>query len=167
MIELIIGYPNSGKSEYAEAEVIRLAANNKKYYLATMIPFGEDGLKRVEKHRLQRQGKGFETIEKARAIHEIDDLQATGTVLIECLSNLLANELYASDNIDKTDELIVEDIVNEIMLLSEKLANTIIVSNEFAEDAEGYDESTRRYVKLMQKLNEELSLKVNKTYRIK
>ena len=63
MTVLIIGYPESGKSELAENMVMEMAAPGDRVYLATMIPYGDEGASRVEKHRKMREGKGFETIE--------------------------------------------------------------------------------------------------------
>ena len=68
MLIIITGVSGSGKSEYAEQICCRLAGDNKKYYVATMQPFGEEGRIRIEKHKRQREGKGFETIEQYQNI---------------------------------------------------------------------------------------------------
>ena len=52
MMILVVGSPDSGKSVKAEELAAELSGNEKKIYLATMIPFGEEGAARVEKHRL-------------------------------------------------------------------------------------------------------------------
>ena len=43
MTVLIIGTPDSGKSEKAEEIALSLSQGKKKYYIATMIPYGEAG----------------------------------------------------------------------------------------------------------------------------
>ena len=48
MLIIITGVSGSGKSEYAEQICCRLAGDNKKYYVATMQPFGEEGRIRIE-----------------------------------------------------------------------------------------------------------------------
>ena len=53
MLIIITGVSGSGKSEYAEQICCRLARDNKKYYVATMQPFGEEGRIRIEKHKRQ------------------------------------------------------------------------------------------------------------------
>ena len=68
MLIMVTGVSSSGKSEYAEQISCQLAKDNKKYYVATMYPYGEDGRSRVKKHKLQRDGKGFETIEQYQNI---------------------------------------------------------------------------------------------------
>ena len=50
MITLIIGTPGSGKSRKAEDIIESLSGGAEKIYVATMIPFGEDGNKRIEKY---------------------------------------------------------------------------------------------------------------------
>ncbi|WP_029231688.1 bifunctional adenosylcobinamide kinase/adenosylcobinamide-phosphate guanylyltransferase [Butyrivibrio sp. VCB2006] len=96
MIYLIIGTQNSGKSALAE-ELSVSTGDEHRIYLATMKVYDEDGLKRIEKHRKQREGKGFFTIEKeygiAEVLDEIESPKAT-TVLLECVSNLVGNEMY-------------------------------------------------------------------------
>ena len=65
MLHLIIGGSGSGKSEYAENQAVLLSKKEdlSLYYIATMKPFGEEGKRRVERHRRLRSGKGFFTIE--------------------------------------------------------------------------------------------------------
>ncbi len=73
MLVLVIGGGGSGKSAYAEALACRLSPQNKqgkRYYLATMEVYGEEGRKRVAKHRRAREGKNFITIEQKRNLTE-------------------------------------------------------------------------------------------------
>ena len=62
MIYLVSGASGSGKSLFAEN--ISCSYEGRKLYLATMENESEAAKKRIEKHRMMRQGKGFETIEK-------------------------------------------------------------------------------------------------------
>ena len=64
MLVLVIGGSASGKSAFAEdiAESIRDRGGNK-YYLAFMKNDSEAAAKRIERHRMLRQGKGFVTLE--------------------------------------------------------------------------------------------------------
>ena len=52
MLIMVTGVSGSGKSEYAEQISCQLAKDNKKYYVATMYPYGEDGRSKVKKHKL-------------------------------------------------------------------------------------------------------------------
>ena len=58
MFRLITGGSGSGKSEYAESEVERLAhltESEEKYYIATMFPYGEETLQKIRRHQQMRQ----------------------------------------------------------------------------------------------------------------
>ena len=95
MLAVITGGSGSGKSEYAESVATSLAKRDglPLYYIATMRPFGAEGMWRVERHRKLRAGKGFETIECYVNLKE-QTLPEKGVVLLECMSNLTANEMF-------------------------------------------------------------------------
>ena len=61
MMILVTGGASSGKSAYAEQVACALPAPH--FYLAAMKPFGEEGARRIARHRALRAGKGFITIE--------------------------------------------------------------------------------------------------------
>ena len=62
MFILITGGSGSGKSEFAEAQILRLS-REKRIYLATMKCFDEESKKRIARHRKMRAEKQFETVE--------------------------------------------------------------------------------------------------------
>ena len=66
MMVLVIGGSGSGKSEFAEREACVLGGEygGRKYYVAAMRVFDEEGQRKVERHRRMRMGKGFDTIEQ-------------------------------------------------------------------------------------------------------
>ena len=101
MFHLITGGSGSGKSEYAEQKLMEYAShskrNKKRYYIATMMPFGKETEEKIARHRRLRAGKGFETIEcytDLKKAAEILQTKETGSVLLECMSNLVANEMW-------------------------------------------------------------------------
>ena len=51
MMVVVTGASGSGKSEYAEGVAVKLAGKGDLYYLATMRVYGEEGVRRVERHR--------------------------------------------------------------------------------------------------------------------
>ncbi len=158
MIVLIIGKPDSGKSVRAEKIAMELSENGKRIYLATMIPFGEAGEKRVQKHRRMREGKGFETIECPTDIIEAlgdENELMDATCLLECVSNLVGNEMHKDGQNSWSDEELVDKITSDIKAVSAKSKHFVIVTNRF--DAEpAFDEDTLRYISLLDKVNEAL-----------
>ncbi|MCR5104198.1 MAG: bifunctional adenosylcobinamide kinase/adenosylcobinamide-phosphate guanylyltransferase [Eubacterium sp.] len=161
MIYLVIGTQNSGKSELAEKLSLETGDSNR-FYIATMKIYDEAGLQRVEKHRKMRDGKGFITIEQEYNITEVlklIDNPKEATVLIECISNLVGNEMYENkDNKDLKEQKseFVNSVAEDIKVVADSVNNTIIVTNEYESNAKGYDDETRLYVQLLNNVNEEI-----------
>ena len=166
MITLVVGKSNSGKSALAEKLALE-TGDEKVYYLATMNVMDDAGRERVIKHRKQREGKGFITIEKQRDIAGILDDKSDAcksTVLLECVSNLVANYIFDDPGADIDLESVAVNVSEEIRNLSGKVHNLIIVTNEYDKDGEGYDESTRNYVETLSKVNELIRKYCDKVY---
>ena len=164
MIILVIGKPDSGKSLIAEDIVCGLS-DKKRYYLATMLIYDKAGIERIKKHRSQREGKNFVTIEVPyridRALDMIDEPD-NSAVLLECIANLVGNEMYENpdrNKLCKPDMDLMTGFTDEIFKDIEKLAKNVrdlvIVTNEYKPD-ENCDEMTRLYIDLIDMLNEKL-----------
>lgn len=161
MMTLIIGGSGSGKSAFAEqyaAELSRQAAGETMYYLATMQVFDREGEKKVERHRMMRSGKGFITVEQPVRIEEACRKMETvrgkkgSLALLECMSNLTANEMFSGTCMRKQDE-VVESVLSGIRVLKEQLDHLVIVSNNVFEDGCTYDESTMEYIRALGEIN--------------
>jgi len=144
-IQLIYGPNGSGKSKYAEDAA--MAAGEKRIYLATMVSQNEENEKRIEKHRLQRQDKGFRTVELGWGIGEIP-MEEDAVVLLEDASNLVANGIFAYG---ADAEIALQDIIK----LAEKCKKLIVVSIGGL-SAEGYDGETAYYIGQLNELNRRL-----------
>lgn len=155
---MIIGGSGSGKSAYAEDYAISLSGENQKYYIATMQIYDAEGEKKVERHRMLRSGKGFSTIEQPVDIERAVQKMKTGekTALLECISNLTANEMFAKE-VPGTEEMITEKIVSGIGTLKKELSHLVIVSNNVFEDGKMYDDTTMAYIRAMGRINEKLA----------
>ena len=159
MFQLIYGGSGSGKSEYAESLVVR-EKEGKRYYVATMQVYDEESRKRVERHRAMRAGKKFDTIECEKEIARVcsSGITRKDTVLIECLSNLVANEMFSSDGDTFPDaELLAEQIFQGLCKIREACGNLIIVSNDIFSDGEQYDESVEQYIRALGILHQLIS----------
>ena len=155
---LIIGGSGSGKSAYAEDYMVSISEDRKKYYIATMQIYDEEGKRKVERHRMLRGGKGFSTIEqpvdigKAAEKMEAEDR----TALLECVSNLTANEMFSGE-VPGTEEVITEKSVGGIAVLNRELTHLVIVSNNVFEDGNVYDKTTMAYIRAMGRINQKLA----------
>ena len=168
MITLIIGTPDSGKSRLAEDMALELSGDRKRIYIATMIPFGEEGKKRIVRHRKMREGKGFSTLECPLVSDILDAEQRFGgaTCLLECMSNLVGNEMHTEEGRFKSDEELIKGIVLAVSTISNEASDLIIVSNEFKKDDPLYDEDTKKYVRLMHETNNELKKHADRTIEL-
>ena len=160
-IILVTGGSGSGKSEFAEnlAAVLKNRFKTEKmYYIATMKPYGEEGAKRVQKHRRQRRGKGFETIECYTA-RQNRPMSPNGVVLLECMSNLVANELFDEKNKNAADDIL--SFIKEIDCKA-----IVIVTNEIFSDGILYDEETVEYIKILGEINQRLAQIANAVFEV-
>ena len=159
MMILVIGGSGSGKSSYAEEIVCSVSGEDmKKYYLATMQIFDEEGRKKVERHRKLRSGKGFLTIEQpteiGRSIEKMD--AGRKIVLLECISNLTANEMFAGEN-PQLEIQVIHNVVSGLSMLKENTTNLVVVSNNVFEDGIVYEQTTMDYIHAMGEINQRLA----------
>ena len=90
---LVSGANDSGKSRWAERYLSGYPGE--KYYIATMVPETEETRRRIEKHRRQRAGLGFHTLELPEDV-ENAPVSPNSAVLLEDVSNLLGNARFQS-----------------------------------------------------------------------
>lgn len=166
MITLIVGGSGSGKSAYAEELLDDFSG--KKFYLATMQVFDGEGQKKVDVHRRKRAGKGFVTIEQCRNIGEIRkklESNEKQALLLECVSNLVANEMF-TENGQQSADVVAEKVVSDIMSLADQLAEYVIVSNNVFEDGITYDEGTMEYLNALAQINVSLAERADQTVEV-
>ena len=160
MMAVVTGGSGSGKSAFAEK--LALSLNGKGYiYLATMIPWDGECRRKIERHRAMRAEKGFVTVEKYRDIHEAE-IPGQSTVLLECMSNLAANELFDGREIQRgrereRAEQTAEKIVMGIKEILRKTENLVVVTNEVFSDGNRYDRETECYRRLLGRINETMA----------
>lgn len=152
MIHIITGGSGSGKSAYAEGQVMA-AGTGKRIYIATMIPYGEDGRQRVERHRRLRREKQFETVECYTHLEKLS-LPSEGIVLLECMSNLVANEVF---EIDGAGDRTVDAVYQGVCRLAQQVRHLFIVTNEVFSDGITYDPETMRYLFYLGQVNQRLA----------
>lgn len=152
MLTLVIGGAASGKSEYAERLVLH-AGNGPRVYIATMEPFDEESLQRIEKHRRMRAGKGFQTLECYTDLASAQ-VPSGSTVLLECVSNLCANEVFSPAG--SGDEA-ARSILRGVEHLRRQCGELIVVSNDLASGGSLYEGDTLRYLEILGTVNQELA----------
>lgn len=162
MFHVVTGGSGSGKSAYAEETICMLKERTNSrylYYIATMVPYGKEAEERIWRHRQMRQGKGFESIEcftNLDGLVQIDERlsqEATADgvcVLLECMSNLAANELYLDTG---AKERTVEVILQGIQHLQERCRGLVVVTNEVFSELSPKTEEMQKYLQVMGRIN--------------
>ncbi|MFR8548470.1 MAG: bifunctional adenosylcobinamide kinase/adenosylcobinamide-phosphate guanylyltransferase [Lachnospiraceae bacterium] len=161
MLHLITGGSGSGKSGYAERQV-QMAGPGRRIYIATMIPYGEDGRQRVERHRKLRREKNFETVECYTGLGSLS-LPADAIVLLECMSNLVANEIFEPDG---AHERTIQTVLEGVDHLLGQVQSLFIVTNEIFSDGMTYDEETRRYLSCLGAVNQALAARADQVTEV-
>lgn len=158
MMTLIIGGSGSGKSAFAEDYLLSVSEDRKKYYIATMQVCDAESREKVNRHRRLRGGKGFVTIEQPADIERAAEKMegAEVTALLECVSNLTANEMFSGET-PETKEAVAAKIVEGIESLDRRVSRLVIVSNNVFEDGKVYDTATTEYIRVMGSINEKLA----------
>ena len=149
MIIVVIGGSGSGKSEFAENLAVQLDQDNL-VYIATMQPNGEEARKRIERHQKLRQDKNFKSVECYSDLDTMSIPQGA-TVLLECMSNLVANEMFSEADVLETVASKVERGIRNLIYHS---GNLIIVTNNVFDDGLRYDSVTLEYMKTLAQINQ-------------
>ncbi len=161
MFLLVTGASGSGKSAFAEEQVVKLS-KGPRIYLATMMCFDEESQNRILRHRKMRESKNFETIECYMGLENLV-LSKEATVLLECMSNLTANEMYDPLGAgEETPKRILKGISN----LKNQVKNLCVVTNEVFSDGMEYDAETVRYLSYLGKINCEMAKMADEVYEI-
>lgn len=159
MLELVTGGSGSGKSAYAESRICEYNRQAPKplFYIATMFPYGEETEKKIERHRILRKGKGFETLEwyTGLKLHLEEGSLQGSDVLLECMSNLVANEMYMESGAGcHADQAILEGIQE----LNRQCANVVIVTNEVFSESVPDSPEMKEYKRILGKINREIAI---------
>lgn len=159
MLILVSGGSGSGKSEFAESLVVS-SGLSERIYLATMQVWDEESVRRVERHRQMRAGKGFATLECPTGLDRLE-VPAHSAVLLEDLSNLSANEYFSSDRDGAFDRVLagIERAAARADLL-------VVVTNELFSDGVRYDPETAAYLELLAGLNRAIAAQADQVYEV-
>lgn len=100
-----------------------------------------------------RQGKGFETVECYTGLDKIR-LPENCTVLLECMSNLVANEMFQEEG---AHENTVEAVLKGVRHIREQAGNLVIVTNEIFSEAADYQGETELYQEYLGQINQKIA----------
>ena len=179
MVRFVYGGSGSGKSAFAEQLVLSCGAE-RKYYVATMKVYGEEGRRKVARHQKLREGKGFVTIEQqtcigsaARQIQQGAKLALQGAVasggkcavLLECVMNLVANEMFTPEGVVAESEVVAR-VVEGLGELFSAADDVVVVSGNVFCDGVEYEESTKSYMRALAAVNAFVAQKADESFEV-
>ena len=136
MIELVVGGARSGKSRYAEQQM--LETGKQRIYLATAEPLDEEMERRIETHR-QRRASGWTTVEEplhlGSTLTRIDGPDRC--ILVDCLTLWVSNLLHAGPAIslrEKKQELldVLPGLAADVCLVSNEVGWGVVPMGELS-----------------------------------
>lgn len=184
MLMMVTGGAGSGKSSVAESYATALSAadpGKKLYYLATMRtdPADPEMLRKIERHRQMRAGKGFRTMECpcgiGRIVREADcagekEDGGRAVYLLEDLPNLIANELWTPEGAlsrlaEKSPEAAHRCITEPLLKMAEQ-NDLIVVTGEVGSDGTIYDNGTEIFLFLLGKVGAALAAEADQVTEV-
>ena len=153
----ISGGCKNGKSYYAQRlakSVVPDCSDHSKalYYIATMRPVDSEDDERIIRHRRERDGWGFTTIEQPSCIEDIlNRCDTGGSFLLDSLTALLAGEMFPPDGV--VNEKAAESIKTGLAGVIDEIGNIVVVSDYIYSDAIVFDPLTELYRKSLAELD--------------
>lgn len=176
MFHVVTGGSGSGKSAFAEEIICKyhqesmadgLAGNL--IYVATMIPYGEETMQKIHRHQMMREKKGFFTMECYTGLESLSKSESfqkdagKPCILLECMSNLTANEIYEPDG---AGGYTAEKILRGIEDLRQVSCHLVIVTNEVCSDSAKDSKEMKFYKQVLSKVNQEMAKKADRVTEV-
>ena len=155
MTVFISGGAKCGKSSIAQDITVALAKDGKRYYVATMIPSGEEDQERIRHHIADRDGMGFETVECSKHVMAIADTE--GTYLVDSITSLIQNALFPVERNYEMDLNAANRCADELVEFAHTVRHVVFVSDYIYSDAERYSQSTEMYRKCLADIDRRLA----------
>lgn len=155
MTVFISGGAKCGKSSFAQDLTVALAGDGKRYYVATMIPTGEEDFDRIRRHIADRDGMGFETVECFKDIMAV--AKADGTFLVDSVTSLVQNSLFPVEKNYEMDLDGANHCADALIHFAQTVRHAVFVSDYIYSDAEAFSESTEMYRKCLADIDRALA----------
>lgn len=130
-IVLVTGGSRSGKSGYAQRLAESLA--ERKLFVATCPVLDEELRGRVERHRAERAGRGWDTAEEQTALAGVLRAHADyPVILIDCLTLWVNNRMFHAEQagISLTEDDIRDAALDLLAACRATVGTVILVTNE-------------------------------------
>ncbi len=153
---LLTGGVKCGKSSKALEFALRY---KKRAFLATGVPFDEEMVRRIERHKEERKDL-FDTYEEPVKIYEVIEKIKNNydVIVIDCMTTWLGNLFYHFENDLERIQQEIEKFLNSLS------GKEIIITNEVGLGVIPADRVSRKYVDTLGILNSKLALLSDEVY---
>ena len=150
----VSGGCKNGKSYFAQ-RLSKMPQTEQLYYVATMASVDDEDDERIARHKLEREGWGYITIEQPTCIENILlQCDPDGSYLLDSVTALLANEMFSSGASDSgPDAMAAKRIIGGLEQILSTVEHIVIVSDYIYSDAMIYDELTELYRKSLAQID--------------
>lgn len=158
MTVFISGGAKCGKSSLAQKITVAFSEGGKRYYVATMLPSGEEDDARIRRHIADRAGLGFETVECSKNVMDcLQTADKNGAFLVDSVTSLLQNALFPAEKNYVLDLDAADRCAGELIAFAKTVRHAVFVSDYIYSDAERYSESTEQYRKCLADIDRHLA----------
>lgn len=160
-IILITGGARSGKSRHAQ----RLAESlsGKMLFVATCPVTDEEMGQRIERHRLDRQEAGWQTVEETvNLVQVLNNNSEYEVVLIDCLTLWINNLLFTDGANELSEEMVSSRVRKVVEACTARAGVVIMVTNEVGMGIVPENPLARRYRDLVGRCNQEVAAVADK-----
>jgi adenosylcobinamide kinase/adenosylcobinamide-phosphate guanylyltransferase len=130
-LTLVLGGARSGKSRFAEN--LARQHGGPRTYIATAEPFDDEMRQRIARHREQRAGDGWQTLEAP--LDPASVLPREGLVLLDCITVWLGNLMHHDRDLKAEVAKLcaaLEACPAEVILVSNEVGLSIVPENAMA-----------------------------------
>lgn len=168
----ITGGVRSGKSSFAERMALEIAGmGGNLVYFATGVPSDAEMRERIGSHQRDREtGKyKWKTVEQSIEIGKrAEEFTKQDIVLLDCVTTLLNNELFANDK--SWDRIFLESVKERILkgitAIKNHVKTIIVVSNEVGYEPLSENELVLTYGRLLGAIHRQLVEAADEAYLV-
>lgn len=167
MLTLVTGGSRSGKSAFAQQLAEAIAAP--RLFLATCPNLDAEMDDRVRRHRRDREGRGWQTIEEPLHLAEVLSCRPDGeTVLIDCLTLWISNLMHeAEQGGDEITEDRMTFLADQLGTASRRHQGQIImVANEVGLGIVPDNPAARRFRDLAGRCNQSIAARADQVFLV-